>query len=435
MRHWIFVLPIMAALSLGGCAGGMKKLPEYWHSGPWWQANQAAEISTRAGDLEESGELNMALAHWRLVQRTATDPSAADREIERLEKKIALAVKSHYLKGLTGIKLKKMTAARNHFLTALRLDPQFKPALKQINAHFSAFPLGVYLSVAGDQPADVAEKVFGDKQKAFLVTWFNDLHPTDALTPGSVLILPKLKKGAPQKRLPTKAPSRLAKARQRLSNKDFDGALVLANRGDTSDPDVQVLIHTIHLQKADTQIEAGLHDAARQSLALVPDGFVGKDRTMEKLSVALAQGQLTLDLANARRKLDQGKYAQSLNEAEKLLEQAPGNTTAEDLVVEARFRLAQDHVDHDRYLEAREVLAKAGDDHEPSVALKQAVQVRLVELGQVYYRSGVKHYINENLQLAINEWEKALACNPDHTKARENITNARRLLKKIESLP
>ncbi|MGD8701202.1 MAG: hypothetical protein PVG51_01665 [Desulfosarcina sp.] len=392
-------------------------------------------MSTRARDLEASGELNMALAHWQLVQRIANDPSDANREIGRLEKKIAAAVQSHYLEGLEDLNQNKLTTARNHFLAALRLDPRFQPALKQINARFSAFPLRVYLSVAGDQPATVAEKVFGDEKKAFLVAWFNDLHPTDVLTPGSILILPKLEKGAPQERLPKKAPNWLAKARERLSKNDFDGALVAASRGDTTNPDVQLLIHTIYLQKAHTQIEEGLLDEARQSLDLVPDGFAGKDSAAEKLGAGLAQRQLTLDLADARRKLEQEKYAQSLGVAEKLLEQVPENVTAADLVNEARFRLAQDHVDHGRYLEAREVLARADDGHEPSAALKQTVQLRLVKLGQVYYRSGVKHYINENLQQAIAEWEKALACNPDHAKARENIANARRLLKKVESLP
>ena len=103
MKHWMIVLAVMAGLGLGGCAGGLKKLPEYWHSGPWWRANQAGEMSNRARDLEARGEFNMALAHWRLVQRIAKDPYDANREIGRLEKKIAAAVQSHYLKGLEGL--------------------------------------------------------------------------------------------------------------------------------------------------------------------------------------------------------------------------------------------------------------------------------------------------------------------------------------------
>jgi cytochrome c-type biogenesis protein CcmH/NrfG len=53
----------------------------------------------------------------------------------------------------------------------------------------------------------------------------------------------------------------------------------------------------------------------------------------------------------------------------------------------------------------------------------------------MHYRNGVKHFINEDLKAAVDEWEKALDCNPDHAKARENIANARRIMKKIETMP
>ncbi len=59
----------------------------------------------------------------------------------------------------------------------------------------------------------------------------------------------------------------------------------------------------------------------------------------------------------------------------------------------------------------------------------------MANLAQIHYRNGVKHFINEDLKSAIAEWEAALACDPNHDKARENIDNARRLMQKIETLP
>ena len=118
-----------------------------------------------------------------------------------------------------------------------------------------------------------------------------------------------------------------------------------------------------------------------------------------------------------------------------LLERDPDNPKARDLATEARYRLALEHFDHKRYLEGREVLEKVQDDHEASAALKATIRERLVEQAQIHYRNGVKHYINEDLQSAITEWEVALACDPDHHKARENIQNARRIMQKIETMP
>jgi len=118
-----------------------------------------------------------------------------------------------------------------------------------------------------------------------------------------------------------------------------------------------------------------------------------------------------------------------------LMQRAPDNAEVTRLATEARYRLALEYFDHQRYREARTVLENMEERHEAGTALKATVHDRLVELAQVHYRNGVKHFINEDLKKAIAEWEIALDCDPDHTKARENIENARRLLQKIETLP
>ncbi|BBO69896.1 hypothetical protein DSCA_38260 [Desulfosarcina alkanivorans] len=435
MRRWLPTIALTATVLLCGCAGTLNSVSDYLRAGPWWSAAQAGNIRGRARNLEAQGELAMALDHWRLVRRISMDRTEAGREITRLEEKIARAVNAHYQKGLASLKAKRPTAARNHFLAALRLDPDFQPALKQIRARYSPFPIAVHLSAPGDRPATVAQKVFGDGEKAFVVAWFNDLPEDAALPPGTLLILPKLGK-LPAKKVRKKKPSsRLAEAGTRLAENDLDGALALARKANPSDPGVQALIHTIHLKKARTQIESGRLDEARQSLSAVPDGFTGKADAREKLEAARQGMQATLDLAAARNHFDQGRYQESLDLAEGVLASAPGNDKARELAAEARYRLALDHFDHRRFFKAREVLARTDEGHEAGMALKETVHTRLRALAQIHYRNGVKDFINEDLQSAIAEWEMALACDPDHAKARENIDNARRLLDKIETLP
>jgi tetratricopeptide (TPR) repeat protein len=199
MRHWLQALAIMATVTLCGCAGMADSMSSFLRTGPWWTAAQANTISARARELEANGELAMALDHWRRIDRITINPATARSEISRLQSKIAEAVTAHYQKGMAQLRKKKPAAARNHFLAALRLDPAFQPALIQINARFSHFPLAVHLSTSGDQPATVAKEVFGDKDKAFLVAWFNDLPVDKAMAPGTLLILPKLEKRLPKK--------------------------------------------------------------------------------------------------------------------------------------------------------------------------------------------------------------------------------------------
>jgi len=435
MKSMRVAFAVILLLCLGGCAGSFEPVSSFFRSGPWWRAAQVDNIRTRARELEARNELGMALDHWRLVQRITVDSDEAGGEIKRLQNKIAAAAEFHYREGIAALGKNRSVTARKHFLAALRLNPEYKPALNQIRSRFSPFPFTVYQCEAGDRPATVAGKIFGDEKKAFLVTWFNHLPEDRPLTPGSVLILPKWKSSTPQKIRQKQAPNWLAEARSRLAADDLEGALAVAREADASDPDVQGLIHTLQLRLAAQRIEARELEAAGNFIAAVPDGFEGKEKLAANLA-AVKQGQeFDRDLARARKSFDQGLYAQSLDQSERLLRRAPDRRQAAELAAEARYRVALDHFDHRRYLSARTVLADMETGHEAGEALKKTVQARLVELAQIHYRNGVKHFINEDLKKAIAEWETALACDPEHAKARENIANARRLQKKLETLP
>jgi tetratricopeptide (TPR) repeat protein len=435
MRQCLSVFAVLAAVSLCGCAGTGDAVSAFLRAGPWWQAAQADTLRSQAVELEKRDELTLALDRWRLIQHISFNQAEARREISRLEKKIAAAVQSHYQSGLAALKAKQPTTARNHFLAALRLDPTFRPALQEIKARFTPFPLTVYRVMAGDSLSTVAEKVFGDKGKAILVAWFNDLPEDAPLPPGAMLIVPKPELIASIKAPEKHASNLLAKARARLAANDFDAALNLANRAGSADHAIQHLIRSIHLKQANHQIESGLLAEARNSLAMVPDGFAGKQPVLEKLGAALRRRRISTDLEKAWRHFDRGRYRQSLDLAEITLREDPQNAAAHHLADEARYRIALDDVHHRRYLAARKVLAKANASHKASMTLKARVQKRLLQLAQTHYRNGVKYFINEDLRAAIAEWERALAYDPHLTRARENIDNARRLMQKLKTLP
>ena len=69
-----------------------------------------------------------------------------------------------------------------------------------------------------------------------------------------------------------------------------------------------------------------------------------------------------------------------------------------------------------------EGLEKAISDARENIA-KQA---------EMHYRRGVKLFLDEDLENAIVEWEETLVLDPDHQKAKRDIEDARKLLKKLE---
>jgi tetratricopeptide (TPR) repeat protein len=86
------------------------------------------------------------------------------------------------------------------------------------------------------------------------------------------------------------------------------------------------------------------------------------------------------------------------------------------------------------YAEALKVLNKADPADDCSNKMKSAVQLSMKKEAEAHYIRGVKHFLNEELQNAINEWEITLKLDPTHDKAKKNIKNARNLLEKLKKV-
>ena len=373
MRRGILILMALATIAFCGCTGMQGGLMQVFNSESRWQAAQAESLRQRAVGLEEAGELAMALDLWRLIETVATDQDHARTEIRRIQKAIADAAQTHYRQGMEKIKAGEPDNARDRFLAALRLDPSFQPAQQQLKAGFSPFPLEVYRTAPGDQPRTIAKRMLGSTDDAFLVTWFNDLPQDAQIEPQTLIILPKQKQ-APQKKVPPKKPL-----------KKVNGA---PKRIAPEDPEE-----------------------------------------------TLQAGQIDTDIKEAKRLFDEKRFQASLDLALAIQVKVPENIEARTLEGEARYRLAEEMTRKKKWIEARTLLDQTSEDHEASQALKKEVNRKLMALAQEHYRTGVKHFINEDLKAAVEEWEKALTYNPDLEQAIENIAKAKRLMQKIETLP
>jgi hypothetical protein len=62
------------------------------------------------------------------------------------------------------------------------------------------------------------------------------------------------------------------------------------------------------------------------------------------------------------------------------------------------------------------------------------VDRRKKEKAEESYNAGVKFFINQKLDEAIQSWEQTLALNPEHPKASKDIVKARGLQQKLREL-
>jgi tetratricopeptide (TPR) repeat protein len=96
--------------------------------------------------------------------------------------------------------------------------------------------------------------------------------------------------------------------------------------------------------------------------------------------------------------------------------------------------LGRQLLEQDENALAVQMLDAVDKEFKDTVELLAQARGRLNTQAETYYRNGVKHFINEELEKAIEAWQKALAINPTHAKARQDMENARRLLEKWRGL-
>jgi tetratricopeptide (TPR) repeat protein len=118
----------------------------------------------------------------------------------------------------------------------------------------------------------------------------------------------------------------------------------------------------------------------------------------------------------------------------KILEYDPENKEAADLANASYYEIGERLRLEKKYIASLKMLNRVSPGYE---GIKEAifdVTESLRKEAEIHYKVGVKHFLNEELEEAIKEWEQTLALNPDHQKARKDIEDARSLLDKLKKI-
>ena len=143
---------------------------------------------------------------------------------------------------------------------------------------------------------------------------------------------------------------------------------------------------------------------------------------------------IRIELKKAENFLKEKRYREVLDVAGKILDYDKSNKAAEDLINTAFCQQAKHLTIRKNYTEALNVLNRADPQYDCVEKTISNIKKSMKKQAEVHYLKGVKHFLNEELQSAIKEWEKTLALNPEHKKAKKNINNARSLLEKLEKV-
>ena len=140
------------------------------------------------------------------------------------------------------------------------------------------------------------------------------------------------------------------------------------------------------------------------------------------------------DLARARALSKAGRHEKVLVLTERLLRANPELRQAVVLRNNSLFILGRRFYRQQQYLQAKQMLDKIKGSHEGLPALRTALEAKMKQQAEVHYRDGVKFFLNDELQRAVDAWRLTLALNPEHQEAAASIREAEILLQKLKTV-
>ena len=191
-----------------------------------------------AAEYEKKGDLRKALLSWEIVNGFKPDDGKVLTQIIYLKSQIQKTASDRYNKGVAYFQNNSMKAALREFLLALNLNPDHKEALDYVKYKMNGDELIAYEVKKGDTAKGIAQKVFNDSSKDFLIAYFNDLKKEARLEPGMTIALPSLKaiQAAPEIALSDEEPSVYINIKQEIRKaRDYFGAKKYQQSASTAD--------------------------------------------------------------------------------------------------------------------------------------------------------------------------------------------------------
>jgi tetratricopeptide (TPR) repeat protein len=182
----------------------------------------------QAIESEKKNEPQKALFMWKVVLGFKPGDREASERITYLKKSIQAEADEHFGKGVEHAENNSMRAARKEFLLALSYNPEYPQALHYLKNILSEHDFILYETKKGDTLKAIAEKVYDDADKIFLIAYFNDLDESKNLKKGIKLKMPVLEPLLPAEY--ASPDEMLEKAQILFASEKYEEAVAIANK-------------------------------------------------------------------------------------------------------------------------------------------------------------------------------------------------------------
>lgn len=422
------IIPIALAVLLCSCSGSLQGLTRI-------TASPADSYRQKAIDAEETGNLQQALLAWRIAAHLEPKDKDAAQAIKTLKVKISKSATSNFKQGLKHYKSGNYNKSLKYFLITIRIQPSHKQALYYLKTRLQNPEQTTYIVKPGDSFIRIASKIYKDPSKAPLIAFFNDQNPRKPLFVNTTLMLPSI--DSKYLLLSPKIRNLLDKAQTAYKKKHYLRAISLSQKVIDEIPnnyEARRLSDASYYDQAIILLKRKRYMAAEELLTQVSPQYKKRRQAMAQARRHISQTATERKLKQAQKELKKGALEKVINICKEIMFHEPKNLQARMLFSNASYHLGKTMLDRGETVKAFELLSPIDPSYEDTAQLLSLARARMTSQAETHYRDGVKHFINEDLEMAITDWKKALKLHPEHPKARKDIENAERLLKKLKAL-
>lgn len=133
---------------------------------------------------------------------------------------------------------------------------------------------------------------------------------------------------------------------------------------------------------------------------------------------------------NALYKCNGKKHEECAGLAINILMDDPNNMEARTLLNKSLYAISEDLIAEQQYYDALDTLKKIDNSYRDVQEKISTLEMKVSKISEEHYKNGVKCFIQEDFVGALVEWEKTLALNPEHEKAKRGVKNASKKLGK-----
>lgn len=345
-----------------------------------------ARFVEQASQDELSGDLTGAMENLRIaltIQRSDRPSQAKARELKAM---VEAAADTHFVAARAALDKGDAATAKRELLTSLRLNPDRAEALQLLRQTQNPDVFTYHQVKEGETIASLARSVYENPGAELLITRVNGLTIADKLRPGQTLrlpIVPPALRQVLERDLAFAAPAPGEKPRREAT------------------------------PAAEAPAPAPVQVAIAQPVAAAPAMDVAPLLSMAKL-------QFT-----------NGLYETVISLTDEVLAAEPGHAEAVALQQDATYQLASDLARRGSNVPAARAFLRLPKSYKDTGKQLDAVLGILHKAAEPTYLEGVKFFIAEDLQRAVEAWERTLQMDPWHPKAGGDLQKARQLLEKV----